>query len=32
MLHDLGMDPSLPKMRLEPWRADVIVLFDWLRW
>lgn len=24
------MDPSLPTVRLELWRADAIVLFDWL--
>ena len=24
------MDPSLPKVTLELWRADAIVLFDWL--
>jgi len=24
------MDPSLPKVRLELWRADAVVLFDWL--
>jgi hypothetical protein len=24
------MDPSLPKVALELWRADAIVLFDWL--
>lgn len=24
------MNPSLPKVRLELWRADAIVLFDWL--
>lgn len=30
VLHDLGMDPSLPKVTLEVWRADAIVLFDWL--
>jgi hypothetical protein len=25
------MDSSLPKVRLELWRADAIVLFDWLK-
>jgi hypothetical protein len=25
------MDPSLPRVRLELWRADAIVLFDWLK-
>lgn len=30
MLHDPGMDPSLPKVSLELWRADAVVLFDWL--
>lgn len=24
------MDPSLPRVQLELWRADAIVLFDWL--
>jgi len=24
------MDPSLPTVRLAMWRADAIVLFDWL--
>jgi hypothetical protein len=24
------MDPSLPRVRLELWRADAVVLFDWL--
>lgn len=25
-----GMDPSLPLVTLDLWRADAIVLFDWL--
>jgi hypothetical protein len=24
------MDPSLPKVTIELWRSDAIVLFDWL--
>lgn len=24
------MDPSIPKIAIELWRADAIVLFDWL--
>jgi hypothetical protein len=24
------MDPSWPKVRLELWRADAVVQFDWL--
>lgn len=24
------MDSSLPKVRLELWRSDAVVLFDWL--
>ena len=24
------MDSSLPKVRLDLWRADAVVLFDWL--
>ena len=24
------MDPSLPTVRLDLWRADAVVLFDWL--
>lgn len=24
------MDPSLPTARIDLWRADVVVLFDWL--
>jgi hypothetical protein len=28
--HDRRMDPSLPRVQLELWRADAIVLFDWL--
>ena len=27
---DLAMDPSLPKVTIELWRSDAIVLFDWL--
>jgi hypothetical protein len=30
VLHDRGMDPSLPKVSLELWRADAVVMFDWL--
>lgn len=30
MLHDRSMDPSLPKVSVELWRADAVVLFDWL--
>ena len=25
-----SMDPSLPTVRIDLWRADAIVLFDWL--
>ena len=28
--HDPFMDPSLPKVRIELWRSDAVVLFDWL--
>jgi hypothetical protein len=24
------MDPSLPKVRIELWRSDAVVIFDWL--
>jgi hypothetical protein len=24
------MDPTLPKVRIDLWRADAVVLFDWL--
>ena len=30
MLDDLRMDPSLPQVSLALWRADAVVLFDWL--
>ena len=29
--HNRHMDPSLPRVQLELWRADAIVLFDWLK-
>lgn len=28
--NDRFMDPSLPKVSIELWRADAVVLFDWL--
>jgi hypothetical protein len=28
--HDPFMDPSLQKVRIELWRSDAVVLFDWL--
>ena len=30
VLDDLRMDPSLPQVSLALWRADAVVLFDWL--
>jgi hypothetical protein len=30
IVHYALMDPSLPKIELSLWRADAIVLFDWL--
>ncbi len=29
-MHDLDVEPSLPTVRIGLWRADAIVLFDWL--
>jgi hypothetical protein len=26
----LAVDPSLPTVRIDLWRADAVVLFDWL--
>ena len=26
----MPMNPSLPKVRIDLWRADAVVLFDWL--
>ena len=26
-----GMDPSLPTVPIHLWRADAVVLFDWLK-
>jgi hypothetical protein len=30
VLHHSAHEPVLPKVRLELWRVDAIVLFDWL--
>ena len=29
-MHDRDVDPSLPTVRIDLWRADAVVLFDWL--